>query len=99
MGRPLRAATFIGLSLLWCSVAAPGEAGAEWYVAAQAGAQVPQDLSNIHGTGSFTGVTSNDLNLRNQFAYVKEKRGRESFLNRNTCLLLNKKGVRNVFPL
>jgi len=60
---------FIGLSLLWCSVAAPSEARGEWYVAAQAGVQVPQDLSNIQGTGSFTGVTSNDLNLRNQFAY------------------------------
>lgn len=60
---------FIGLSLLWWSVAAPAEARAEWYVAAQAGAQVPQDLSNIQGTGSFTGVTSNDLNLRTQFAY------------------------------
>ena len=69
MGRPLRAAMFIGLSLLWCSVSSPTEARAEWYVAAQVGAQVPQDLSSIQGTGSFTGVTSNDLNLRSQFAY------------------------------
>ena len=64
MGRPLWAAIFIALSLLWCSVALSTEAKAEWYVAAQVGAQVPQDLSNIQGTGSFTGVTSNDLNLR-----------------------------------
>lgn len=46
-----------------------GLAQAEWYIAAQAGVQVPQDLSNIRGTGSFTGVTSNDLNLRNQIAF------------------------------
>ena len=42
---------------------------AEWYLAAQGGLQVPQDLANIGGTGSFSGVTSNDLNLRNQSAY------------------------------
>ena len=69
MGRPLWAAIFIGLNLLWCSGALSIEAKAEWYVAAQIGAQVPQDLSNIQGTGSFTGLTSNDLNLRSQFAY------------------------------
>ena len=42
---------------------------AEWYLAAQGGLQIPQDLANIRGTGSFSGVTSNDLNLRNQSAY------------------------------
>ena len=60
---------FAVLFSMWAVVAAVPEAKAEWYVAAQAGAQVPQDLSNIQGTGSFTGVTSNDLNLRSQFAY------------------------------
>jgi hypothetical protein len=42
---------------------------AEWYLAAQGGLQAPQDLANIHGTGSFDGVTSNNLNLRNQLAF------------------------------
>ena len=56
---------------LWCACllwwADPSQA--EWYLAAQGGVQVPQDLSNIRGTGSFSGVTSQDLNLRNQLAY------------------------------
>lgn len=44
-------------------------AGAEWYVAGQGGHQFPQDLSDIQGTGRFQGTTSNDLNLRNQWAF------------------------------
>ena len=42
---------------------------AEWYLAGQGGQQIPQDLTNIRGTGSFTGVTANNLNLRTQWAY------------------------------
>ncbi|MEY4527495.1 MAG: hypothetical protein RL768_1214 [Nitrospirota bacterium] len=42
---------------------------AEWYLAGQGGQQIPQDLTNIRGTGNFTGVTSNNLNLRTQWAY------------------------------
>lgn len=42
---------------------------AEWYIAGQGGFQFPQDLANVRGTGSFSGVTSNDLDLNNQAAF------------------------------
>ncbi len=42
---------------------------AEWYIAGQGGYQFPQDLVDVRGTGSFSGVTANDLNLNNQAAF------------------------------
>ncbi|MBS0184197.1 MAG: outer membrane beta-barrel protein [Nitrospira sp.] len=42
---------------------------AEWYIAGQGGYQFPQDLADVRGTGSFSGVTSNDLTLNNQAAF------------------------------
>jgi opacity protein-like surface antigen len=65
-GLTLLASLAIGLA---CALAASVPACAEWYLAAQGGLQVPQDLANIRGTGTFTGATSHDLNLRNQSAY------------------------------
>jgi opacity protein-like surface antigen len=47
----------------------PRPAQAELYLAGQGGVNVPQDLANVRGTGPLSGVTSNDLNLRNQIAY------------------------------
>lgn len=47
----------------------PGTNRAEWYIAGQGGYQFPQDLVNVRGTGSFSGVTSNDLDLNNQAAF------------------------------
>jgi hypothetical protein len=42
---------------------------AEFYLGGQGGVNVPQDLTNVHGTGPLNGVMSSDLNLRNQLAY------------------------------
>lgn len=42
---------------------------AEWYIAGQGGYQFPQDLANVRGTGNFSGVTSNDLDLNSQAAF------------------------------
>ncbi len=42
---------------------------AEWYLGGQGGVNVTRDLADIRGTGPLAGVTSNDLNLRNQIAY------------------------------
>jgi len=50
-------------------VAAHCDAEVEFYLAGQGGVNVPQDLHNIRGTGPLSGVTSSELNLRNQIAY------------------------------
>lgn len=42
---------------------------AEWYIAGQGGYQFPQDLADVRGTGSFSGVTSSNLDLNNQAAF------------------------------
>jgi len=47
----------------------PDPSRAEWYIAGQGGFQFPQDLSHVRGTGSFSGVTSNDLDLSRQAAF------------------------------
>ena len=53
---------------LWMSVwAEPSRA--EWYLAGQGGYQFPQELANVRGTGTFSGVTSNGLDLNNQAAF------------------------------
>ena len=44
-------------------------AQAEWYVAAELGATLPNDFSNISGTGGFTGNTLSDLRLTDAFEY------------------------------
>jgi hypothetical protein len=48
-------------------VAVPGRA--EMYIAGQVGYASPSDLSDIKGTGSFTGINSSDLALKSGLAY------------------------------
>lgn len=60
-------AVVVGVTL--ATLVSVGSVGAEWYVAGQGGHQLPQDLSSIQGTGRFQGTMSNDLNLRNQWAF------------------------------
>lgn len=53
---------------LWMSAwAEPSRS--EWYIAGQGGYQFPQELTNVRGTGTFSGVTSNGLDLNNQAAF------------------------------
>lgn len=60
----------VGLLLLVLIVFARSEpCPAEWYIAAQGGFQFPHDLTNVRGTGSFRGVTSNNLELNKQAAF------------------------------
>jgi len=65
-----RRSLIVSLSLLglW-GLALPEASRAEWYIAGQGGFQFPQDLANVRGTGSFSGVTSNDLDLNRQAAF------------------------------
>ncbi|UVT20629.1 MAG: outer membrane beta-barrel protein [Nitrospira sp.] len=66
---------------LW-GLAWSGVSRAEWYIAGQGGFQFPQDLANVRGTGNFSGVTSNDLDLNNQAAFgIKGGRFLEGNLN------------------
>jgi opacity protein-like surface antigen len=56
-------------SLFVMIVATCSPVSAEFYLGGQGGVNVPRDLSDIRGTGPRSGVTSSDLNLRNQIAY------------------------------
>jgi opacity protein-like surface antigen len=63
-----RRSWFISLLIL-CALTCSEVSRAEWYIAGQGGYQFPHDLSNVQGTGNFSGVTSNDLDLNNQAAF------------------------------
>ncbi|MBX3324758.1 MAG: outer membrane beta-barrel protein [Nitrospira sp.] len=65
-----RRSLFVSLLLLGLWVLAWSETSrAEWYLAGQGGFQFPQDLADVRGTGNFSGVTSNDLDLNKQAAF------------------------------
>lgn len=65
-----RRSLYVSLFLLglW-GLITPERGPAEWYIAGQGGFQFPQDLADVRGTGSFSGVTSNDLDLHRQAAF------------------------------
>jgi hypothetical protein len=65
-----RLVQFLCLLVLGLSVLTWAETSrAEWYIAGQGGYQFPQDLADVRGTGDFSGVPSNDLDLKNQAAF------------------------------
>lgn len=65
-----RRVPFICLLVLGLGTLAWSEVSrAEWYIAGQGGYQFPQDLANVRGTGNFSRVTSNELDLNNQAAF------------------------------
>jgi opacity protein-like surface antigen len=60
--------TFIGALSLAMLLAATAQA--QLYVAGDLGATLPNNFSNISGTGGFAGNTLSDLRLKDAFAYV-----------------------------
>jgi len=60
-------AAFVGALSLAVLLSATAEA--EWYVAAELGATLPNDFSNISGTGGFGGNSLSDLSLKSAFEY------------------------------
>ena len=47
----------------------PSHSAAEMYVAGMVGYTAPNDLTNVQGTGGFSGVSISDLELKSSVAY------------------------------
>lgn len=64
----IRQAGILLLSFLWMWLS-PSYSSAEMYVAGMAGYTVPNDLTNIQGTGGASAFSLSDLELQNSVAY------------------------------
>ena len=62
-----RSAAFVGA--LGVTMLLSATAQAEWYVGGEVGATLPNDFSNISGTGGFAGNRLSDLRLTDAFEY------------------------------
>jgi opacity protein-like surface antigen len=58
-------------ALIVCCASLPfgALAHAEWYVAGQIGATIPNELTGVKGTGAATGIDSSDLTMQNSVVY------------------------------
>ena len=62
-------ATYFIASFFALTVLLGTEAHAEFYIAGQAGYTMPNDLSDVHSTGTLSGITLSDLDLKESVMY------------------------------